>query len=399
MIDMVEARVIGADSRESAREENRDRTSFNKHKRVRWPVRRDTMLFGNMVGRDFNNLPSRIIYNLAVQVSPFRPVDECGLAKASQQDLYEFVCGFYEKIMEDPTRIGMDISPDECENRPLEDKTYLDTRKLMRKQEKKITDLFAWLVMCGQDGDVIEGRLVADRKATKMTKPKLAVLDAVGISGMIQDKNVVLWNEEYPRMMSAVRYVASISPEKRPSAYLMRGIFDPGYDYSRGFYRDLCNDPRSLNRVTDYVESNGFQISFCTADEYADIRYRAGKRYGDSEIMLLCEYDKRYHNQLMFTFVSDKKVFDMVLGNFAGLDGKVQDMFFSIIKECQECGFCNQTNRNRPLACIEIEYNGAKTNKCTYFQHLRRRDLNGDFVDSVLHFYEQFASGAYDDFL
>lgn len=346
------------------------------------------MLFGNLMGKDFDNLGQRMTYVLAVQMSPMKSIENDTAGTESLEGLYAFISDYYKAVFENPSLVGIDGLPDECENNTHGDKPYLDTRKLMRKVQKKITDVFDWLVLYGKKGRIKESSLVVDKADARITKKKAAVLENFGIQITDDDEKFTLSSEKYPGMMSALKYVAGISPDKKSHIYLYRGIFDTGYNYFPSMYREHCTSQKAFDRLVDYCRSNGFEEHFQLNDSVYGMNYRFKKEHEGMELQFLCQYDLRYYYQLKFTFIDDKKVTKWVLENFGNLDEKIQDLFFEKNKKCNKCGWCNQTDKSRPLAFITVGYKGESHALCPYFQQIRCYFLEEEYVDKVLHFYD-----------
>ena len=347
-----------------------------------------SMLFENKMGKDFENLGQRMTYVLAAQMSLLNTVDSGTASAKAQEELYSFICDYYISVFNDPSLIGIDDLPDECENNTHGGKHYLETRKLMRKVQKKITDVFDWLILCGKIGAIEDKKLITNKKEAKLTKKKLEVLERLGLQFVINDSELSIISTKYPEIMIALKYIADISPEKNSYMYIFRGIFNTDYNYYPEVYREHCTSPVAFDRVIDYVRSHGFCEEFQLADSLHEMKYTFTKTHNDMELKFHCQYDVRYYYQLSFTFVDDKKVFRWVLENFNNFDEQIQDLFFEKNKKCNKCGWCNQTDRSKPLAFITVNYRGENVELCPYFQHIRCYFLEDEYIDKVLHFFD-----------
>ena len=169
------------------------------------------MLFENHMGKDFENLGQRLTYVLAVQMSPLKTIENNTVSVDAQKDLYTFICDFYKAVFDNPEIVGIDYFPDECENNTYGGKHYLETRKLMRKIQKKITDVFDWIILCGRIGNIKSNELGFDKKEAKLTKKKLDTLQKLGLEISFKENKVSMQSPSYPKMMSALKYVSGIS--------------------------------------------------------------------------------------------------------------------------------------------------------------------------------------------
>lgn len=346
------------------------------------------MLFENHMGKDFENLGQRLTYVLAVQMSPLKTIENSTVGVDAQKDLYTFICDYYKAVFDNPAIVGLDYFPDECENKTYEGKHYLETRKLMRKLQKKITDVFDWLILCGNLGYVKSNELGFDKKEAKLTKKKLEIFQSLGLEIELKDNRVSMHSPRYPKMMSALKYVSGISPVKNSYMYIFRGIFDTEYNYYPDVYKEHCPFPEVFDKVVTYVRANGFKEDFQISDSLHNMKWGFVRTHNDMEFRFSCQYDVRYYYHLLFTFIDDKKVVRWVLENFSVFDEQIQDLFFEKNKKCNKCGYCNQTDKRRPLVCITVNYKGENVELCPYFQFLRCYFLPEDYVDKVLHFFD-----------
>ena len=182
------------------------------------------MLMPNQTGKDFENSGRRLIYNFIALRADFKSVDSDTVTEESQKQFYDFISDFYLKIYDDPSIISMVIEPDETEERPHKGRVceawnhaHLEPRKLRRKNQKIICDLFNTLEFMGVTGVLSGSRLIVQKSALELNKAKLnktlKTLSSLGIAYEENDTAVSLWSEKYLLMCPAWKLLAEISKE------------------------------------------------------------------------------------------------------------------------------------------------------------------------------------------
>jgi hypothetical protein len=341
----------------------------------------------NMTGRSFDSISKRVVYNYACRIPEHRPVESDLASRSSQKQMYDFICGFFSALYNDPALLGMSSGPDECESCPLPGKDYLETRKLMRSDMKKMDDILSLIQFIGEKSEIKDSRMIIDKDLAKLNKNKLNSLALFSFMSETNGNKISLWNTRYPDMLNGLKLlsVTASKNEKEQAGIFSHCLFDTVYDFGQEIYSKLTNDKATFNKVIEYVNSHGFKLT-TTKNKSIDVHYSKFFE-NEVEINFLLSYDERHFDQINYVFVSNKNTYKYFLNRFNSLDDRIQDLFIKTTNQCRTCGFCNQRNRNLPLSFIKCTYREKPIHFCYYFQFIRSNYLDEKTVDDILHFF------------
>lgn len=391
----------------------------------------------NRIGTDFDNVSQRLVYNYIVTQPGFRPIPSEVSSETAQRQFYDFVCGIYTALYHAPALIGMTTEPDETEDRPNPDrvykdetKKYLEARKLRRKNEDKIEDMFDNMQRLGELGVVRDDALVVEKEALGLKKRTLTTLikqlTALGLHCAEDDRTLCLRSGAYPEMWDAWKLLATLGVAEAEACddrwrqevgdgagltwqissharylvqiknrILKRALFDPAYDYALDLMGALSDDPETYRQFTDMLLAQGFQQhsdwgSQTDVTNFITVTFTktyAGREDELLRLQFMTQFESRYYFQINYTFVEDKATFKAVLRQLDALPEPLQDLVYTYTGECRACGFCNQTNRKLPFNSIPAVYRGKPVKMCYYFKCIGTRKLTRDMLDAVTALY------------
>jgi hypothetical protein len=162
-------------------------------------------------------------------------------------------------------------------------------------------------------------------------------------------------------------------------------LFDFDYAFQYDMYKKLSYYPENVQKLFDYLKNSGYTLE---PSKPAQRCIYGKKNIGELTVVCSVEFLPQFKNQLMFSFMSDKDVIKDCLQSFSSIDENVKALLYSKIKKCNACGFCNQTNKNRPLLYIEANYNNEDIRFCYHFQHIRFSDMDDKALREIISFYD-----------
>jgi len=387
------------------------------------------------IKQDFANSAQRLVYNFAAMRADYKSTASKTATNEAQRQFFDFMTGVYTKLYDDPTIVGMIIDHDETEDTPHPHRVYkegthryLESRKLLRKNQKILADFFASLEWLGVYSKIVADKLVItveDLKCHKPTKSKLSkLLDtfrSVGFDVVEQADTVSISCIAYPKMCDAWKLLSQVSDSNKGYDAFVRHVYDVEADNIFDvMYRHV--DKKSRNVVKnffEFIDGRGFVVTQqkCVAStgEGDNLRIRLSKKYIDIEITKNADvnltievgYEYRRYRPLSFRLLTGKEPFYVLHHRFSQLSPGLQDFVVKISGQCRACGFCVQMNRDaalkreKPYNYNTVNYLGKETNLCYYFKHVDlygnwneygvlEFEFTGQFLQDIIELYDWF---------
>jgi len=401
---------------------------------------------------DFNSSAARIIYNVSAMRAEFNAVDSDTVSETAQRQFYDFMTGAIHRMFQNPEIIGLIIEPDETENNPHPHRKYkpnthkyLETRKLLRKNQKILSDFFDTLEWLGSIGEEAGEKLMVpmcDLVTRSKNKPKqkklLDTLRAVGFDLIERDGMLFIGCDAYPQMCCAWRLLSDVATADKDCRTLVnvtsndnnnrifaRHVYDvPNDDIFEILYRHINEDARDhVRSFFEYLKSKGFDARKIACSPFGeseniDIQLAQTKTYTDPTLQknesfilhIRAIYELRWYRPLSFRLLTDRAPFYILHHRFDQLPAHLQDFTVKYSGTCrgEACGFCVQMNREaaakreKPFNYNTVNYQGVPMNLCYYFKHVDMKgewneekttqvfEFDGSFIQTIIDLYEWF---------
>ena len=254
-------------------------------------------------------------------------------------------------------------------------KHYLDTRKIMRKISKQIENFYAMLQSIGQNGEVVDGKIVVNAKQAKLAKAKLPVLELFGIEYELVGENCWLSSSKYPQIANAWVY---LSKTQKSLFLLAHGVFMVEDDYVVALVEKLVNEiDLNLMHHVNYFKANNYTFS-CDAN-FAMWSFSFKNKVSG----FIVHFDIRKYRQIDYGIINHIN-FKTMLEDFNEFDESFQEFITTVCKQCNACSLCLKGNTNMNLFYKTVTHKDNECKLCPSFPQFDWHRMNDDLMKNVI---------------
>ena len=351
------------------------------------------MTIENKIGQNFDSLAERIIYSYIATYPDFEPVDN-GVCYESQKQMHDFIADTLLLIYEHTEILGAAVAADAYyENWEMNNSnpTLINS---MEKIESKFADFIEMLIKIGRLGEVADDKLMIQKEKWSITKPVKTKLELLGIICVQTKEQSILSVEKYPKIFPAWKSYSenddlNATKISRVMAFIHGRYFGRKYR-AIDFFGKLVEDANLLKKLENYLEENNFiynNFELNTKTRYAAVKWM--KEYPKNETSYMRAYfNWRKKDQLIFEFRLPQ--FRIMLNSYHIMNSELQKFVFGRLKNCDNCGYCTQTDKSgkRPCLALELTCDGDTIRKCPLYPNLTWNYFDSNDLNNMIRLFE-----------
>lgn len=307
---------------------------------------------------------------------PFIPEEQAEVSVAEQEEFYTLIKKLYELAYNEPLLFAPTLHEDDAYpnhyNKVAYGKPELLTNQ--KKHLKVIDALLQSMFLLGQ-GETV-----------KLNKRQKVVLERLGISNV--NELPVAWE-----------WMAT-----RPGADLesfSHCFFKEDYPYTSDIYASLLGE-NDFHKLEKWMIEHGYERYVIRGTDCNIVLTYANPKWSKDEPKAGFEY-KVKHTGISVRYVPyfrDPCIMGIFIPNglkpylehFEEMEDALKAFVMKKTKKCDRCKYCVQTDKTgqRPLACIDVEYEEQKALLCPYFPGFSYywTSLNPDLIDNIIRMLE-----------
>lgn len=330
-----------------------------------------------MHGRDFPTVSHRVVYSCIALFDDFHPAEVADIGECAQHQLYDFLKGIMESLYQDISILSLPDDPDECEDRPAEGKSYLDTRKIMRSSTKKIMDFLTLLHNIGKTGVIHQNRIIVQTKEVKLNRGKCEILEKLGLVCDFGKESTSLGSDTYPDLAEAWVYLAG----KTDSLFLFsHAVFTDEAEYGFSLMKKLLreNHPHLLKYV-DCLLEKGYRFSWNTGGTFEITGFDFRKNVSGFGM----HFDRRFYRQMDF-HIANHINYKAILEDFDRQSDRLKAFMVEASRKCNSCLKCTKGNPNTALFYHDVIYNSESYRLCPSFPKFDWTEISDDRMEKII---------------
>lgn len=345
------------------------------------------MILENMIGKSFNSFQQRIVYSYAATYPDFMPAQNTDVSVQIQKQLYDFLYNSIAVIYNNLDILGFkEFLPDDCYDGEAA-KEKPDVYLNMKKVEKKLFNIYTLIIDIYNKGEIQSKNILIKKSSIKLDKNKIRQLSQIGIQSEIKDDGVIIRNDDYPDIFSALPILIKNVSDENGKLDIKKFIFCILNDKvvtAYNFSKNLLIEPKYVKEIDDYLEKFGYKNIFDKGG-----RNGYSKEYPNNQTgSFFSRFEPRREYQLTFELYIPN--FRLLLKHYDEIDNDLQNMIYSRLKVCDGCGYCTQTDKTgkRKPVYMELTYNSETKNKCPLYPWFIWNDIDKKTKENIIKLFE-----------